>query len=116
MKFLSWQMNDTLKKEEMKWTVYGGHTWARGDVGSEFAVIKCVEPAALATEQDLFHVLGRVFLFEVSLVGAGLDGLVVAVGTLVLPLTSVTHPVAPESVVIAGLKRRLETSLLPEPK
>ena len=97
----------------MKWTVYGGHTWARGDVGSEFAVIKCVEPAVLATEQDLFHVLGRVFLFEVSLVGAGLDGLVVAVGTLVLPLTSVPHPVAPESVVIAGLKRRLETSLLP---
>jgi len=79
-------------------------TWARGDVGSEFAVIKCVEPAVLATEQDLFHVLGRVFLFEVSLVSAGLDGLVVAVGTLVLPLTSVPHPVAPESVVIAGLE------------
>ena len=86
-------------------------------MGSEFAVIKCVEPAVVAAEQNLFDVLGRVFLFEVSLVGAGLDGLVVAVGTLVLPLTSVSHPVAPESVVITGLKRRLKTSLvLPEPK
>ena len=70
---------------------------------SEFAVIKCVESAVFATEQDLFDVFGRVFLFEVSLVGAGLDGLVVAVGTLVLPLTSVPHTVASESVVVTGL-------------